>query len=122
MVTDPQDSILAHIADLLTPIMKPIGLGDWKISVSLISGFLAKESVVSTMEVLYADGIAAVMAPITAAAMLVFSLLYTPCVAAVASVRRELGRKWAVTLVLWQCLIAWLAALLTVGIANLLHL
>ena len=122
MVTDPQDSILAHIADLLTPIMKPVGLGDWRISVSLISGFLAKESVVSTMEILYVDGITAVMAPITAATMLVFSLLYTPCVAAVASVRRELGRKWAVAVVLWQCLIAWLAALLTAGIANLFHL
>ena len=122
MVTDPQDSILAHIADLLTPIMKPVGLGDWRISVSLISGFLAKESEVSTMEILYVDGITAVMAPITAATMLVFSLLYTPCVAAVASVRRELGRKWAVAVVLWQCLIAWLAALLTAGIANLFHL
>ena len=109
-VADSGASILALIAGVLEPIMRPLGLGDWRICVSLISGFLAKESVVSTMEVLFSGGVAGFLSPLSAAAMLVFSLLYTPCVAAIASVRRELGGKWAAGLVLWQCAVAWLAA------------
>ena len=110
MVADSADSILAGISGVLVPLMRPLGLGDWRICVSLISGFMAKESVVSTMEILFADGLAAVMTPLSAAAMLVFSLLYTPCVAAIASIRRELGGKWAFAVVVWQCAVAWVAA------------
>ena len=112
MVNDAEHSILAVIADVFTPVMKPIGLGDWRIIVSLVSGFMAKESVVSTLKVLFGGGVATVMTSLTAASLLVFSLLYTPCVAAVASVKRELGAKWAFAVVIWQCVIAWLAALL----------
>lgn len=112
MVTNSQDSILASIAGVLVPVFRPAGLGDWRIVTSLITGFMAKESVVSVMEVLYVmeGGVAAVMSGLTAASMLVFSLLYTPCVAAVTSIRRELGIKWALGVVLWQCVIAWAAA------------
>ena len=110
MTDDPSASILAAIAGLLVPVMKPAGLGDWKICTSLISGFIAKESVVSTLQVLYPGDITSAMTTARAVSLLVFSLLYTPCVAAVAAVRRELGRKWAAALVLWQCMIAWLAA------------
>lgn len=112
MVENSQDSILAALAGLLVPLFKPIGLGDWRICTSLISGFMAKESVVATMEVLFGTSITTAITPLTAAGMLVFSLLYTPCVAAIAAVRRELGGKWAVGVVLWQCAIAWLATLL----------
>ena len=111
MVENSQDSILARVASLLVPILRPLGLGDWRICVSLITGFMAKESVVSTLEILFPGGITAVMTPLAAAALLVFSLLYTPCVAAVASIRRELGHKWACGVALWQCVVAWLAAL-----------
>ena len=90
--------------------MVPAGLGDWRICVSLVSGFIAKESVVSTMNVLFADGVTSALSVSSAAAMLVFSLLYTPCVAAVASIRRELGRRWALSVVVLQCVIAWAAA------------
>ena len=110
LVSDSGDSILAGIAGILEPVMRPVGLGDWRICVSLITGFMAKESVVSTMEILFPGGAAAALSPLTAAAMLVFSLLYTPCVAAVASVKRELGAKWAVGVVVWQCVVAWVAA------------
>jgi len=111
MVADPENSILASVAGVLKPLMKPVGLGDWRIIVSLVSGFMAKESVVSTMEILFGGNITNYLSDLTAAAMLVFSLLYTPCVAAVAAVKRELGAKWALTVVIWQCVIAWLAAL-----------
>lgn len=111
MVKDSADSILAAVSSLLVPIFAPLGLGDWRICTSLISGFMAKESVVSTLEVLFGGGIATVLSPLGAASLLVFSLLYTPCVAAIASVKRELGGKWAVAVVLWQCVIAWVAAL-----------
>ena len=121
LVESSHDSILARIAGVLAPLFKPIGLGDWRIVTALISGFMAKESVVSVMEVLFGaeGGVAAAMTGLSAAAVLVFSLLYTPCVAAIASIRRELGRKWAVSVVLWQCAIAWLAALLVrlIGLA-----
>lgn len=109
LVQDSSDSILAAISGLLTPLFKPIGLGDWRICTALISGFMAKESVVSTMQVLFGS-ITSVLTPLAAASMLVFSLLYTPCVAAIASVKRELGMKWAFGVVVWQCLVAWVAA------------
>ena len=110
LVKNPQDSILAVIAGWLTPVMTPLGLGDWRICTSLISGFMAKESVVSTLGVLYGQKVSSAMTAASAASLLVFSLLYTPCVAAIASVRRELGTKWAVGVVGWQCIIAWLCA------------
>lgn len=111
---DSHESILAAVSGMLVPLFVPLGLGDWRIVTSLISGFMAKESVVSTLEVLFGaeGGIAAAITPAAAASLLVFCLLYTPCVAAVASVKRELGAKWAITVVLWQCAVAWLAALL----------
>ena len=112
MVKDSADSILAMAAGFLVPIFKPVGLGDWKICTALISGFMAKESVVSTLEVLFAGGIAGVLSPPSAASLLVFSLLYTPCVAAIASIRRELGGKWALGVVFWQCAVAWICALI----------
>ncbi|MCD7738943.1 MAG: ferrous iron transporter B, partial [Lachnospiraceae bacterium] len=110
VVTDSQDSILAAVAGVLAPLFQPLGLGDWRICTSLISGFMAKESVVSTMELLFAGEVASILSPLNAATLLVFSLLYTPCVAAIASIRRELGGKWAVGVVVEQCVIAWLAA------------
>ena len=104
----PSDSILAAIANLFVPVMAPLGLGDWRICTSLISGFMAKESVVSVMEVLFKGvGITAALTSASAGALLIFSLLYTPCVATIAAVQREMGGKWAVALVLWQCLVAW---------------
>jgi ferrous iron transport protein B len=109
MTDQPENSILAVVAGILSPLLKPVGLGDWRIVTSLIGGFLAKESVVSTMEILFPDGVAT-LGTAAASAMLVFSLLYTPCVAAIASVRRELGAKWAVAVALGQCVIAWIAA------------
>ena len=112
LVADSHDSILALVAGWIAPLLSPLGLGDWHIATSLISGFMAKESVVSVLEILFADGIAGALSTLSAGCLLVFSLLYTPCVAAIASIRRELGRGWAVGVVLWQCGIAWLAALL----------
>ena len=120
LVENSADSILAIIAGALVPILRPLGLGDWRICTALISGFMAKESVVSTLEVLFGGGIASVLTPLSAGVLLVFSLLYTPCVAAVASVKRELGAKWAVGMVFWQCLIAWIVAIITRGIGMLL--
>ena len=110
LVHDPGDSILAKISGLLVPVMQPLGLGDWRICTSLISGFMAKESVVSTFSVLFGDNISTVMTTASAASMLVFSLLYTPCVAAIASIKRELGLRWSIGVVVWQCFIAWIAA------------
>lgn len=110
MVSDSSDSILAMISQILVPILTPLGLGDWRIATALISGFMAKESVVSTLEILFAGTIGTVLSPISAASLLVFSLLYTPCVAAVTSVKRELGGKWAIGMVVWQCVVAWIAA------------
>ncbi|HAX83653.1 MAG TPA: ferrous iron transport protein B, partial [Ruminococcaceae bacterium] len=118
MVKDSSESILAAISGLLTPIFKPLGLGDWRICTALISGFMAKESVVSTMQVLFGSGIATVLTPLAAASMLVFSLLYTPCVAAIASVKRELGFKWAAGVVIWQCVVAWVASFLVYFIGS----
>ena len=110
LVKDSSDSILALVAGCLAPVFKPLGLGDWRICTALISGFMAKESVVSTLEVLFTGSITSVLTPLAAASLLAFSLLYTPCVAAIASVKRELGGRWAAFVVLWQCAIAWIVA------------
>ena len=110
MVSDSSDSMLAMIAQIFVPILIPLGLGDWRIATALISGVMAKESVVSTLEVLFSGSISTVLSPLTAGSLLVFSLLYTPCIAAIASVKRELGTKWAVSMVIWQCIVAWVAA------------
>ncbi len=120
LTEDSKTSILAAIAGLMVPLMKPAGLGDWRICTSLISGFLAKESVVSTLGILYEHNVAGSMSAVTAASLLVFSLLYTPCVAAVAAIKRELGRKWALGVVVWQCLIAWMAAVIVHLMGNLI--
>lgn len=110
MVSDSSDSMLAMIAQIFVPVLTPLGLGDWRIATALISGVMAKESVVSTLEVLFSGSISTVLSPLTAGSLLVFSLLYTPCIAAIASVKRELGGKWAVSMVIWQCIVAWVAA------------
>ena len=120
LVENSANSMLAMLSGLLVPVFRPLGLGDWRICTSLISGFMAKESVVATLEVLFGSSIATVLTPLAAASLLVFSLLYTPCVAAIASVRRELGGKWAIAVVLWQCFVAWVAAFLVHGIGMLL--
>lgn len=114
MVTDSQDSILAAVAGAIAPVFRPLGFGDWRFSTALISGFLAKESVVSTLNVLFAGtgSLMEALTPLSAASLLVFCLLYTPCVAAIASVKRELGSKWAVGMALFQCGIAWICAFL----------
>ena len=114
MVQDSADSIMAAISGFLVPLMRPVGLGDWRIVTSLISGFMAKESVVSVMRVLFGGeaGAAAVLSTAQAVCLLVFCLLYTPCVAAVASIRREMGSLWALGVALGQCVIAWVAALI----------
>ena len=119
MVTDSKDSILAMIAGLMVPVFAPLGLGDWRICTSLLCGVMAKESVVSTMQILFGAGIQSAISTAAAAALLVFSLLYTPCIAAIASVKRELGAKWALIMVVWQCLIAWVAAFVVHFIATL---
>ncbi|MBP5611665.1 MAG: ferrous iron transporter B, partial [Bacteroidales bacterium] len=107
LADDPGQSILAWLSGLLAPLFKPIGLGDWRIVTAFISGFLAKESVVSTLEVL---NVTAALTTLTAIPILLFSLLYTPCVAAIAAIRRELGMRWALFVVFFQCLVAWLVA------------
>ena len=114
IVSHADESILASLAGILVPLFKPLALGDWRIVTSLLSGFMAKESVVSTLEVLFGaeGGVTAAMQSAQAASLLAFSLLYTPCVAAVASVRREMGRAWALYVVVWQCAVAWVVALL----------
>ena len=114
IVENSQDSILAVIAGAIAPIFKPLGFGDWRMSTALIAGFLAKESVVSTVNVLFGSEAAVVGAlnPLAVLAFLAFCLLYTPCVAAVASIRRELGRRWAALVVVLQCVIAWIVAFL----------
>lgn len=112
MVSDAGDSILAGIAGIFAPVMSPVGLGDWRILVALISGFMAKESVVSTLEILYSGSVGAAMTSLSAGCLLVFSLLYTPCVAAIAAVKRELGKKYALAVVVWQCGVAWIVTLI----------
>ena len=112
MVTEPADSMLAAISGFLVPVFRPLGLGDWRICTSLISGFLAKESVVSVLKVLFVGegNVSSALTTLTAGCLLVFSLLYAPCVAAVASIKREMGGKWAVGVIIWQCAVAWAAA------------
>ena len=112
VVTDSRDSILAVVAGWIAPVFKPLGFGDWRVSTALITGFMAKESVVATLNVLFGstDILLAAITPLAAASLLAFCLLYTPCVAAIASVKRELGWKWAVFVVFAQCAIAWVAA------------
>lgn len=110
MVSDSSHSILAVVSGAIAPLFAPLGLGDWRICTALICGVMAKESVVSTLEVLFGGSITAALSPLAAACLLVFSLLYTPCVAAIASIKRELGTRWAVAVVVWQCALAWAAA------------
>lgn len=112
MVSDSSESILAAVAGFIAPVFAPLGLGDWRVITSLISGFMAKESVVSTLEILFGSSVSTAFTTLSAVSLLVFSLLYTPCVAAISSIRRELGHKWAVLVVVWQCAIAWIAAFL----------
>ena len=121
IVSDSKDSILAVIAGWIAPIFAPLGFGDWRISTALITGFMAKESVVSTLTVLFGSStaLATLLTPLSAASLLVFCLLYTPCVAAIASVKRELGGKWAAGVVIGQCVIAWLMAGLVYGRGSL---
>ena len=107
MVTDQQDSMLAVIAGVIAPLLSPIGLGDWRICTSLISGFMAKESVVATLGILFGESVTAAISSASAA-----SLLYTPCVAAIAAIRREMGSRWAFAVVIWQCVVAWIASLI----------
>lgn len=112
-VKDSKDSILALLAGFIAPVFAPVGLNDWRIVTALIAGFMAKESVVSTLEVLTAGvGITAIMPVSSAISMLVFCLLYTPCIAAVAAIKRELGGKWAALIIAGQCILAWICALL----------
>jgi len=120
LVANSYNSILAELAGLLVPLFTPVGLGDWRIVTSLICGFMAKESVVSVMELLFSGGVQNAITSLMAASLLVFSLLYTPCVAAIASIKRELGGKWALYVVLWQCAVAWVAALAVRLIGSLL--
>ena len=119
LVEDSSKSILAMIAGWIAPLFVPLGLGDWRIIVSLISGFMAKESVVSTLGILFAGGVGTALTTLSAASLLVFSLLYTPCVAAISTIKRELGGRWAIAVVIWQCVIAWVAAFAVTLIGNL---
>ena len=120
LVTNSQESILAALGSIISPIFMPLGLADWRISTALVTGFTAKENVVSTLLVLMgsSDAIKTLFSPLSAFTFLIFTLLYTPCVAAIATVRRELGRRWSVIVVVMQCLIAYLVALIvhTIGI------
>ena len=121
VVADSHDSLLSAISGLLAPLFAPLGFGDWRVVTSLVSGFMAKESVVSSLVLLYGstEVLLASLTPLAAASLLVFSLLYTPCVAAVSSIKRELGGKWAVGVVVGQCAIAWIAAFIVriIGLA-----
>ncbi|MBR3228317.1 MAG: ferrous iron transporter B, partial [Erysipelotrichaceae bacterium] len=122
MVSDPEMSILANVAGIVAPAFKPLGYGNWQTVTALISGFLAKESVVSTLSILYGSvgAMQMVLTPVSAVSLLVFCLLYTPCVAAIASIRRELGSRWATGVVLLQCAIAWVVSFIVYNIALLL--
>ncbi|MGN1115086.1 MAG: ferrous iron transport protein B, partial [Candidatus Ornithomonoglobus sp.] len=124
VVDNSQDSILASIAGVISPVLRPLGFGDWRISTSLIAGFIAKESVVSTLSVLFGstDALLAAISPVSAAALLVFCLLYTPCVAAIAAIKREIGGKGAVFVVVLQCVIAWICAFIVRAICILIKI
>jgi len=110
MTPDSANSIMAYLAGSIAPVFAPLGLNDWRIVTSFISGFVAKESLVSTMQLLFGNDISSVMTSLSAATMLVFSLLYSPCAAAIASIKRELGARWAIGVALGQCLVAWIVA------------
>lgn len=123
IVEDSKTSILARIAGAVSPVFAPLGFGDWRIVTALMAGFMAKESVVSTLSVLL-DGtgsLLSIISPVSAGALLVFCLLYTPCVAAVAAIKRELGGKWAVGIVAGQCAVAWVCALIVRAVLIVLH-
>ena len=122
IVSDSQESILATVASVIAPVFAPMGFGDWRISTALITGFMAKESVVSTLSVLFGQTSVLLdcITPVSAASLLVFCLLYTPCVAAIASIKRELGSKWAVGVVIGQCVIAWVAAFVVYLVGSIL--
>ncbi|MDO5452721.1 MAG: ferrous iron transport protein B, partial [Eubacteriales bacterium] len=121
VVTDERESMLAAIAGILVPVLKPLGFGDWRISTALIAGVLAKESVVSTISMLFGstEGLSGVLTSLGAASLLVFCLIYTPCAAAIASIRRELGGKTAAGVAIWQCAIAWVVSFLVVLVGRL---
>ena len=121
VVEDSKDSILAVVSGRLAPVFRPRGFGDWRVSTALLTGFMAKESVVSTLSVLFGTTaqLTEILTPVSALSLLVFCLLYTPCVAAVASIKRELGGRWAAGVVVSQCVIAWLAAFVVHGFALL---
>ena len=121
VVEDSKDSILAVVSSRLAPVFRPLGFGDWRVSTALLTGFMAKESVVSTLSVLFGTTaqLTEILTPVSALSLLVFCLLYTPCVAAVASIKRELGGRWAAGVVVPQCVIAWLAAFVVHGFALL---
>ena len=121
VVEDSKDSILADVSGRLAPVFRPLGFGDWRVSTALLTGFMAKESVVSTLSVLFGTTaqLTEILTPVSALSLLVFCLLYTPCVAAVASIKRELGGRWAAGVVVSQCVIAWLAAFVVHGFALL---
>lgn len=112
VVTDSRESLLATVAGSIAPLFAPLGFGDWRISTALVTGFMAKESVVSTLSVLFGstEHLMEILSPMAAVSLLVFSLLYTPCVAAVSSIKRELGSRWALGVVLGQCAVAWIVA------------
>ena len=122
VVSDSQNSILAVIAGWIAPIFAPLGFGDWRISTALITGVMAKESVVSTLSILFGSvgAITAALTPLAAVSLLVFCLLYTPCIAALASVKRELGGKWAIGVAFWQLAVAWVVAFAVHGAGLLL--
>ena len=122
IVTDSRDSILACVAGMIAPLFAPMGFGDWRISTALITGFMAKESVVATLSVLFGSTaiLTSTISPLSAGSLLVFCLLYTPCVAAIASIRRELGGRWAFAVVLMQCAIAWIASFVVYLIGSLI--
>jgi ferrous iron transport protein B len=115
MVENGEGSMLASVAGWIAPVFRPLGLGSWQVVTALISGFMAKESVVATLGVL---GGPALFTTVTSVSMLVFCLLYTPCVAAMASIRRELGTKWMLFIILFQCVVAWICAWFAYFIAN----
>ncbi len=122
VVTDSQNSLLAAVSGVIAPVFAPLGFGDWRISTALITGFMAKESVVATLSVLFGstEALLGLLTPVSAMGLLVFCLLYTPCVAAIASVKQELGGKWAVGVVVGQCVVAWIAAALVVVVGNII--
>lgn len=123
VVSNSHDSLLALVGGFIAPIFAPLGFGDWRVSTALITGFTAKESVVSTMTVLLGNGVDALTSmftPLTAVVFLVFTLLYTPCVAAIGAVRKELGGKWAFAIVVLQCLVAWIVAFAVNAVGGLL--